>query len=84
MAQKQQEYASKEDVDRLSGLIEELAGKINVQSASQEDNAETDVPEHKVIDKITEQVTAYVKAHPVRATVLAFLLGFILASRGRR
>ena len=81
-----EEYASKSDFDRLKAMIEELTERIGADDNSSDfatESGETVRPD-KVVEQVTRQVTAYVNAHPIRAAVIAFILGLLIAGRGRR
>lgn len=78
--------ASKDDLQRLTVAIENLVARLEANDAAAE-NIDTSEHRHdprELIEKITHQLTEYVEAHPVRSTVIAFIAGLIIASRGHR
>ena len=86
MPQSKEEFASKADVERLSALIEALSEKVGGAEAALpngEDHSKTLHPD-KIFEEVTEKVTAYVHAHPMRAAVIAFLLGLLISARRHR
>lgn len=78
--------ASKADVERLAAAIEKLVARLETADAKPEDLGEM-ASGHRVketINAMSEQITEYVETHPVRASVIAFLVGVLIASRGHR
>jgi ElaB/YqjD/DUF883 family membrane-anchored ribosome-binding protein len=78
--------ASKADVERLAAAIESLVARMDAADAKPEDLREA-ASGHRVketINAVSEQITDYVEAHPVRASIIAFLAGVLIASRGHR
>jgi ElaB/YqjD/DUF883 family membrane-anchored ribosome-binding protein len=80
------EAASKADVERLAVAIESLVARLEAAESKAEDLGP--MPSgHRVketINAVSEQITDYVEAHPVRASIIAFLMGVLIASRGHR
>jgi hypothetical protein len=78
--------ASKDDLQRLTVAIETLVARLETGDAAVEniDSSEHGHDPRELIEKITHQLTEYVEAHPVRSTVIAFIAGLIIASRGQR
>lgn len=77
---------SEDDLQRLTVAIENLVARLDAKDIAAEntDSSEHDHDPRELIEKITHQLTEYVEAHPVRSTVIAFIAGLIIASRGHR
>jgi len=72
--------------ERLSILVEELTEKIGTDDTAANSATESgdELHPNKLVEQVTQQVTAYVHAHPIRAAVIAFILGLLIAGRRRR
>jgi len=78
--------ASKADIERLTVAIELLVARLEDGSAPLDQTGTSDHGHdpRELIEQVSHQITEYVEAHPVRSTLIAFIAGLIIASRGHR